>query len=130
MTVAKSSPPPFLARSKASSDDLAGGDPCLRPSSMALVTKRSTHLEPAALGLGPGGHIVHELGIERPGLAAASLESAVGAEIGVNGDQLLLERDSPHQHQEEGLARTVPANDEGGWSNHPRLDPANPRPRR
>ena len=86
-------------------DDGAWGDASCRRLFDGAGDEALDHaLKRATLRLGPSGHVVHELGIKRSGLTSASLEPTVGAEIGVDGDQLLLECDRADQHHEEGLA--------------------------
>ncbi|MGC4107221.1 MAG: hypothetical protein QM753_12935, partial [Thermomicrobiales bacterium] len=66
----------------------------------------------AAIWLGPGGHVAHQFGVEAACLASGGVEAAIRREVGVDGDELLLERNRADDVEEERLARTVFADHE------------------
>src|SRR5699024_936042 len=65
-----------------------------------------------AIGFGAGRDVAHQLGIKAARLAAGGLETAFRREIGMDGDELLLEGDGTDDVEEKGLAGTVFADHE------------------
>src|SRR5690554_1846792 len=48
------------------------------------------------------GDVPGQFAVERPRLAATSVESAVGIQVGRHGDETLFQRDGAYKTQEEG----------------------------
>ena len=54
--------------------------------------------------------ITHQLRVQITGLAGHRMNATIGGEVGIDGHQFSLQRDSSHYAEEEGLTRAVLSN--------------------